>query len=593
MEITNQASWWTANKDLFYCYGCGRGGDVIRFAELYHQVKFPQAVAWLRQWRGVEPLLQEAARFYRIQLHRHSEAVAYLHQRGIRSQALIEHMRIGYAPGGCLRGWLTQLGHSLPALRQAGLVTGVGYDAYVHRIVFPLEGNLYGRSLSLAAPPHRFLPGSKGGLYAWKQAQSHPEVILVEGLFDYAALWEAGFHNVTCSLGTHLNARQFRQLCDGPRTVYLAFDADGNGSGQQAAQCLSRSLRERGITARRGLTPRGPRSQQLLRQRWQRCMSFTACWRRLACEIPGSSTARPGKRPEPVSRDVQANGREVDWVNRFLDQQRIRSVAETTLRSYAYDLLHFLRWWVGVNHTTAITEKTLTESALLDYIRFQTNQQPQPAAASINRRVGIAERALRLAFPHAQTPFVPGFQYGYWRPLPLGTGRPRPALSRLRVRTPKRVIVPLSVDEVAHFWASFRTSRDLAIVGLMLLDGLRSCEVLALNRDDLLLSESQMRVRGKGNKPRCLPLAPETIQLLDHYLLLERPSNCGSPLFVGPQRARSRKTHDSRRTAFPVPPSPSHHQRAQGQPTPISSYLCPRHAVQRPQLAGVDATHGS
>ena len=43
------------NKDLFYCYGCGRGGDVIRFAELYHQVKFPEALALLRQWRGVEP----------------------------------------------------------------------------------------------------------------------------------------------------------------------------------------------------------------------------------------------------------------------------------------------------------------------------------------------------------------------------------------------------------------------------------------------------------------------------------------------------------------------------------------------------------
>jgi len=69
------------NKDLFYCYGCGRGGDVIRFAELYHQVKFSQAVALLRQWRGVEPVLHEAERFYRIQLHRHSEAFAYLYQR--------------------------------------------------------------------------------------------------------------------------------------------------------------------------------------------------------------------------------------------------------------------------------------------------------------------------------------------------------------------------------------------------------------------------------------------------------------------------------------------------------------------------------
>ena len=108
-------------KNLFYCYGCGRGGDVIRFAELYHQVKFPQALALLRQWRGLAPLLHEATGFYRMQLHRHREAVAYLQQRGLRSPELIEHMRIGYAPGGCLRGWLTQLGYSFPALRQAGL----------------------------------------------------------------------------------------------------------------------------------------------------------------------------------------------------------------------------------------------------------------------------------------------------------------------------------------------------------------------------------------------------------------------------------------------------------------------------------------
>jgi hypothetical protein len=60
-------------------------------------------------------------------------------------------MRIGYAPGGWLRGWLTQLGYSLHALHQAGLVTTAGYDAYKHRLVFPLEGNLYGRSISATA----------------------------------------------------------------------------------------------------------------------------------------------------------------------------------------------------------------------------------------------------------------------------------------------------------------------------------------------------------------------------------------------------------------------------------------------------------
>ena len=246
-----------SHRNLFYCYGCGRGGDVIRFAELYHQVKFPQALALLQQWRGLAPLLHEAAGFYRMQLHRHGEAVAYLRQRGVRSPELIEHMRIGYAPGGCLRGWLTRLGYPLHALRQAGLVTAAGYDAYLHRIVFPLEANLYGRSISASAPAHRFLPGVKGGLYEWERARRYPEVILVEGLFDYAVLWQAGFQNVTCALGNHLNARQFRQLCDRPRTVYLTLDADANGSGPQAAQSLSRSLRERGITAHLVSLPEG------------------------------------------------------------------------------------------------------------------------------------------------------------------------------------------------------------------------------------------------------------------------------------------------------------------------------------------------
>jgi len=99
------------SKNLFYCYGCGRGGDVIRFAELYHQVRFPQALGLLCQWRGMAPLLHETTRLYGMQLQRHAEAVVYLHQRGVRSPELIEHMRIGYAPGGCLRGWLTQLGY--------------------------------------------------------------------------------------------------------------------------------------------------------------------------------------------------------------------------------------------------------------------------------------------------------------------------------------------------------------------------------------------------------------------------------------------------------------------------------------------------
>jgi DNA primase len=166
-------------------------------------------------------------------------------------------MRIGYAPGGGLRSWLTQLGYPLPLLRRAGLVNGAGYDSYIRRIVFPLDGNLYGRSVRSSLSPHLFMAGSKGGLYMWEGVRRCPEVILVEGLFDYAVLWQAGLRNVTCSLGNHLNACQFQQLCDGNRTVYLAFDADVNGSGSRAAQSLSHRLWSQGIDVRRVVLPDG------------------------------------------------------------------------------------------------------------------------------------------------------------------------------------------------------------------------------------------------------------------------------------------------------------------------------------------------
>jgi DNA primase len=91
----------------------------------------------------------------------------------------------------------------------------------------------------------------------WEEVRRRSDVVLVEGLFDYAVLWQAGLRNVTCSLGNHLNARQFQQLCDSSRTVYLAFDADANGSGARASQSLSRRLWAQGVTVRRVLLPHG------------------------------------------------------------------------------------------------------------------------------------------------------------------------------------------------------------------------------------------------------------------------------------------------------------------------------------------------
>ena len=257
---------------------------------------------------------------------------------------------------------------------------------------------------------------------------------------------------------------------------------------------------------------------------------------------------------------VQATGREIGWINQYLDYETVRRLADHTLQSYANELLYFLRWWESVHHTDAVAKNALTESTLLDYVRFLSGQQPPLSGSTINTRVAIIDKALRHLFPDAPHQIAPGFQRTYWQRAPMGIGQPRLALSRLRVRAPKRTITPLSVDEVARFWSSFRTSRDLAIVGLMLLQGLRSQEILDLNQDDLLLPEAQIRVRGKGNKTRFLPLAPEATQLLDHYLRLERPANSATALFVslkGPARG-TRMTPAGLRSLF------RHHRQTSG-----------------------------
>ena len=239
-----------------------------------------------------------------------------------------------------------------------------------------------------------------------------------------------------------------------------------------------------------------------------------------------------GGAQSPVRVVEQKTGHEVGWINRYLDREYVRRLSNKSLRLYAYNLLHFVRWWASVHHTGDVAECDLTESILLEYIRFQYAQDPRPSGSTINTRVATADRALRNEFPDAPCQIARGFHHAFLQRKPMGLGRRHVAMSRLRVKVPKRNIVPLSVNEVARFWSSFRTARDLAIVGLMLLQGLRSAEVLALNRDDALLSEAQLRVRGKGNKFRFLPLAPETVQLLEHYLRLERPDSCSAALFV-------------------------------------------------------------
>jgi len=261
---TRPSFYVNARKNLFYCQGCGQGGDLIRFLQLSRHLSFRQSLAYLERQNAAADLsavLEQAAAFYQRQWPHYPEALRYLQQRGVHDAALLQELRMGYAPGGSLRRHLLAQGYSLDLLRHTGLLNPQGHDAFYQRVVFPCcrDGrivNLYGRSIGTALA-HRFLVGSKGDLFAWEAIRQFPSVILVEGMFDLAVLWQAGFRHTTCAFGTHLTADQFRQLSDRPRTVYLTFDVDANGSGQRASRRLAPLLQAQGIATRRVLLPPG------------------------------------------------------------------------------------------------------------------------------------------------------------------------------------------------------------------------------------------------------------------------------------------------------------------------------------------------
>jgi len=252
---------------------------------------------------------------------------------------------------------------------------------------------------------------------------------------------------------------------------------------------------------------------------------------------------RPSVRPSASPyRLLDEQGQEVTWANDFLDAQRLRQLSPRSLRAYAYDLLHFARWALGappLQPPRPLAE--ITEATLEQYVADQLDREPQPLPQTVNHRLGVVRCVYRFHFQRA----IPGqsrFQRIYSTRSPLGYGqRRRTAALGLRLQEPHRIIVPLSAEQVGKFWNSFHTFRDLALVGLMLLDGLRSCEVLSVQLADLELADAQMRVLGKGNKQRLMPLPPEIIDVLEKYLYLERPLTNSPALFVSLKgRARGR-----------------------------------------------------
>jgi hypothetical protein len=265
---TRPSFYVNVGQNLFYCHGCGRGGGLLRGVERFRHRSFRRSVA---------PPEQEWA----------SEA-------GARSvSALLEELGMGYAPGGHLRRPPAARGYSPEQLPDTGLITRPGRDAVCRRVLFPFREqgqivNLYGRSIG-AAFPQRLLPRSTGGSFAWESVRPFSRSVLAEGLFDPAALRQAGLRPTTCAAGTHRTARQPAQRCDPPGRCGMLFSMPRPFAGCPSAPCAPTPMTGCASPAGFGLYPGlSPVSASLL-------------WPTMSA-LHGSNGPSPGRRPSSIGR---------------------------------------------------------------------------------------------------------------------------------------------------------------------------------------------------------------------------------------------------------------------------------------------------
>jgi site-specific recombinase XerD len=236
---------------------------------------------------------------------------------------------------------------------------------------------------------------------------------------------------------------------------------------------------------------------------------------------------------------VDERRRPITPANRFLAAVVVRGLSRATVRAYGFDLVVLYRWLNRSRHSIS----ALSGRQLLQFIDWQRHAGAQPT--TINRRLTTARLLYRFCTGReldagrgalAPTPYYRG--RGRDRRLGLHV-MPRLRELMLRVKAPRRIVEPLSGAEVRRFLRTLRRYRDLAIVHLMLLCGLRSAEVLQLQLSDLLVEDKQLRVHGKGNRERVLPLPQVVARSISDYVRWERPTAAKARLFVvlqGPRR---------------------------------------------------------
>lgn len=248
--------------------------------------------------------------------------------------------------------------------------------------------------------------------------------------------------------------------------------------------------------------------------------------------------------------------------NSYLGYLADRNFSPRTVRTYGYGLLAYHRWLrrVGLSVGEVVTDDLL---AFLAACRQETVPgRPGPnvvdlagrrtdrlAPASVNLRLaavaGLYE-FLAMRDPAVRSPVPKGRPSSWFAPgersgLLAHTRRSPAPRSRLRLRTPRRLPRALAAEETTTLLGSLRSRRDLAMAGLMLYCGLRSCEVLALAVTDIDIGARWLSVHGKGGKDRRVPLDDDLAAVLAAYLLTERPETTSPTLFVvakGPTRGQ-------------------------------------------------------
>ncbi|MDR0951614.1 MAG: DNA primase [Oscillospiraceae bacterium] len=259
-------------KQIYHCFGCGKGGGVINFIMEIENLSYPDAIRFLAQRAGIVvpeddrdetasrrarmlKLLREAARFFYDELCAPSGEAGreYLARRGI-SGAMVKRFGLGFAPDSwdSLLKAMSTRGYSQAELSAAGLIKasqkgGGAYDTFRNRLMFPVidvRGSVVafsGRILGDGEPkylnsPETLVFSKSRNLFGLNLAKKSKKgyIILVEGNIDVVALHQAGFESAVASLGTSLTPEQARLISNYTSDVIIAYDADD--AGLKAAQ---------------------------------------------------------------------------------------------------------------------------------------------------------------------------------------------------------------------------------------------------------------------------------------------------------------------------------------------------------------------